>query len=81
MTAPRTPPPFNPPTPRRRTWRTAVQVAVAVLGAVPAAVAALEAANAGVPVRVTSLLIGGSGAAVVLISAAQNALDERAGRG
>jgi acyl-CoA synthetase (AMP-forming)/AMP-acid ligase II len=64
-------------TPRGRAVRTVLQVIVAVLGAVPAAVAVLPASWT----DSRASLVAIAGAAVILVSAAQNALDERAGRG
>lgn len=60
----------TPVTPKRRVIRTAIQTLLAVLVAVPAAVALLplDASDA-------STVVGITGALVVLISAAQNALD------
>lgn len=69
-------PPPNPPSPKRRTWRTVAQVAIATLVAVPSAVALLPISAA-----VAVWVVGISGAAVILASAAVNAVDERTGRG
>jgi hypothetical protein len=66
----------NPPSPARRTWRTVVQVAVAVCVAVPAAVAALPVS----PV-VAAWVVGITGAFVILATAAVNAFDKVSGRG
>jgi hypothetical protein len=56
-----------------RVIRTTLQVLLAVLVAVPAAVAALEAA--GLQVN-GAVLVGIAGAAVVIVSAVQNALED-----
>ena len=61
-------------TPRRRTFRTAVQVTVAVFAAVPAAVGVL-----GLPASTSAAVVGIAGALVILVSAAQNAFDESVG--
>ena len=63
-----------PVSPRRRVIRTAIQTALAVLVAVPAAVAAL-----GLPASTASAAVGIAGALVILVSAAQNAFDESVG--
>lgn len=76
-----TPPPYTGPTPRRRTARTAVQVLLAVLVAVPAALGALTAAGVELGARPTALAVGVTGFAVVLISAGQNAYDQHRGVG
>lgn len=65
------------PGPKRRVKRTALQAAVAVLIAVPTAVALVPDEGAGW----RALTIGITGALVVLISAWQNGRDDRAGRG
>lgn len=84
------PPPFPgsenpsapvPPSPKRRTWRTVVQTVLAVLVAVPSAVAALTQAGVELSVRATALVVGIAAALVILISAAQNAWDQRKGLG
>ena len=69
------------PGPKRRTWRTAVQVIVAVLLAVPGALAVLTQAGVDIPGRAAALLVGGTGALVFLVSAAQNAVDQHKGVG
>lgn len=91
-----TPPPYNGPDigepvtievvqagpgPRRRTWRTALQVLVAVLVAVPGALAVLTEAGVDLPAGTTALIVGGTGALVVLVSAGQNAIDQHRGVG
>jgi hypothetical protein len=58
-------------TPRRRAFRTALQVTVAVLGAIPAAIA-LTPLDADHAVAV----VGITGALVILISVGQNAYDQ-----
>lgn len=69
------------PGPKRRTWRTAVQVLVAVLVAVPGALAVLTDSGVDVPAGTTALIVGGTGALVFLVSAAQNAYDQHKGVG
>lgn len=91
-----TPPPYNGPDigdpvtfevvhagpgPRARIVRTALQVLVAVLVAVPSALAVLTQSGVEVPARTAGLLVGGTGALVVLISAGQNAYDQHRGVG
>ncbi len=58
-----------------RTIRTVAQVGVAVLTAVPSAVALLD-----LPAATASTVAGVSGAVVVLVTAAQNALEDRGHR-
>lgn len=55
------------PTPKRRTWRTVLQTVVAVLLAVPAAMAALDAAGVSVSAKATSLIVGIPAALVILV--------------
>lgn len=55
-----------------RTVRTAVQVAVAVMAAVPSAVALLD-----LPASTASQVGGIAGAIVVLVTAGQNAIEDR----
>ncbi len=69
------------PGPKRRTWRTTLQVLVAVLIAVPGALAVLTEAGVEIPAGTTALVVGGTGALVVLISAGQNAIDQHRGVG
>lgn len=69
------------PGPRRRTLRTALQVLVAVLVAVPSALAVLTEAGVDVPAGTTALVVGGTGALVLLVSAGQNAYDQHRGVG
>jgi hypothetical protein len=88
-----TPPPYNEPDfgdpiavpsgpgPKGRTVRTAVQVLLAVLLAVPAALGALTAAGVEVPAGSAAVAVGVTGALVVLISAGQNAYDQHRGVG
>lgn len=68
--------PPNPPSPKRRTWRTAVQVLVGALVAVPSAVALLPIAA-----DLAAWVVGIAGATVLLATGAVNAFDERTGRG
>lgn len=69
------------PGPRKRTLRTALQVVVAVLLAVPGALAVLSEAGVSVPAGWTALVAGGTGALVLLVSAGQNAYDQHRGVG
>jgi small-conductance mechanosensitive channel len=69
------------PGPRRRTWRTVLQVLVAVLVAVPGALAVLTESGVDLPAGTTALIVGGTGALVVLVSAGQNAIDQHRGVG
>lgn len=76
-----TPPPYNPPTPKARFGRTTIQVAIAVLLAIPAAAAALSTAGVDVSPRVLAYALGIPAALVILISAGQNAYDSAKGKG
>ena len=69
------------PTPKRRMWRTVLQTIVAVCLAVPSAVAALRDAGVDLSVKTTGIIVGGTGAFVVLVSAGQNAWDQHKGLG
>lgn len=69
------------PSPRRRVIRTVKQVLVAVPTAWAAITVPLAAAGADVPPVLTAAIAGVCGALVILVSAAQNAWDEREGNG
>lgn len=69
------------PSPTRRTWRTLAQVAVAVLLAIPSALASVSAAGVHVSAKASAILIGLPAALVVVVSAAQNAWDHAQGNG
>jgi hypothetical protein len=76
-----TPPPYNPPTPKARVGRTAVQVLGAVLLSIPAAAAALTSAGVNVSPKVLAYALGIPAALVIVISAAVNAYDASTGKG
>lgn len=69
------------PGPRQRTVRSAIQALLALLGAVPAAWAALTAAGVDIAPGVTALVLGCSAASFVLVSAVWNSIDQRRGLG
>lgn len=63
--------------PKERAARTAFQVVVAVVAAVPVAAMVFAEAGVEIPSRPLAIAIGIGGAFVVLVSAAQNAWDSR----
>ena len=69
---------LTPPTPRKRITRTIWQTVIAVCLAVPAAVALVPDDPSD---GWKAWIIGATGGLVVLVSAATNLRDERAGRG